>query len=98
MDPTARRARRALYVLGPLAGIAPLSIAAYLPALPALERSLGTTASLVQLTMAAYLVGLALGQFVQGRLSDRYGRRPVLLGGLALYAASRPISRARRSR
>jgi DHA1 family bicyclomycin/chloramphenicol resistance-like MFS transporter len=57
----------------------------YLPALPALRRDLGVTDALAQLTLSAFVVGFGLAQLVYGPLSDRYGRRPVLLGGLALF-------------
>jgi DHA1 family bicyclomycin/chloramphenicol resistance-like MFS transporter len=57
----------------------------YLPAFPALARSLGATPGAVQATLSAYLVGLALGQAVYGPLADRLGRRPPLVAGLLLY-------------
>lgn len=57
----------------------------FLPALPYAARDLAASASEVQLTVSLYLIGMAAGQLVYGPLSDRFGRRPVLLGGLALY-------------
>lgn len=78
-------AARSLAVLAALAAIAPLSIASYLPALPDIQRALATTPTRVELTMAAYLAGLAIGQLVLGPISDRIGRRPVLRAGLVLY-------------
>jgi DHA1 family bicyclomycin/chloramphenicol resistance-like MFS transporter len=57
----------------------------FLPALPYAARALSASASEVQLTISLYLIGMAAGQLVYGPLSDRFGRRPVLLGGLALY-------------
>jgi DHA1 family bicyclomycin/chloramphenicol resistance-like MFS transporter len=57
----------------------------YLPALPALRRDLGVTDALAQLTLSAFVVGFGLAQLVYGPLSDRFGRRPVLLSGLALF-------------
>ena len=59
----------------------------YLPALPALRRDLGITDAAAQLTLSAFVVGFGLAQLAYGPLSDRYGRRPVLLGGLALFMA-----------
>jgi DHA1 family bicyclomycin/chloramphenicol resistance-like MFS transporter len=56
-----------------------------IPSLPALATALGTSYAQVQLTLTFYLIGVALAQLVYGPLSDRYGRRPLLLGGLALY-------------
>ena len=63
----------------------PVSMDLYLPALPSLTSDLGTVTSVAQLTITACLVGLALGQFVAGSASDRFGRRPVLLVGVAAY-------------
>ena len=57
----------------------------FVPALPAAAASLGATTGAMQLTVSLYVLGLALGQPVYGPLSDRFGRRPVLMGGLVLY-------------
>jgi DHA1 family bicyclomycin/chloramphenicol resistance-like MFS transporter len=78
---------RLVLVLGALTALGPLSIDLYLPAFPSVARALGTSVAAVQLTLATYLVGLAVGQLVYGPLSDRYGRRPPLLAGLGLYVA-----------
>ena len=51
-----------------------------IPALPATAAALGVGAGAIQLTITLYLVGLAIGQLVYGPISDRFGRRPVLLG------------------
>ena len=75
-------------ILGALGAIAPLSIDMYLPALPALGRAFGAGASQIQLTLSAFLLGLALGQVVAGPLSDVVGRRRPLLIGLAAYAVA----------
>lgn len=56
-----------------------------IPALPAVAKDLAAAPSTVQLTITLYLVGLAVGQLVYGPLSDRFGRRPVLVGSLAVY-------------
>ena len=72
-------------VLGALTALGPLTIDMYLPALPTIQRDLGTTASLTQLTLAAYFAGLGLGQLAYGPLTDRFGRKPPLYGGLVLY-------------
>jgi DHA1 family bicyclomycin/chloramphenicol resistance-like MFS transporter len=60
----------------------------YLPALPALTSELGAATSVAQLTVTACLVGLAVGQLVAGPLSDRFGRRGILLVGIAAYIAT----------
>jgi DHA1 family bicyclomycin/chloramphenicol resistance-like MFS transporter len=56
-----------------------------IPALPDTARALAVSAGTVQLTITLYLIGLAIGQLLYGPVSDRFGRRPVLLGGLALF-------------
>lgn len=80
--------RRLTLVLGTLATIGPLSMDLVLPGFPALARSLGVDVAAVQLTLAAYAAGIAAGQLFHGPLSDRLGRRPPLLAGLALYTAA----------
>ncbi|WP_245215556.1 multidrug effflux MFS transporter [Pararoseomonas baculiformis] len=57
----------------------------FVPALPSAAAELGATTGAMQLTVSLYVLGLALGQPVYGPLSDRFGRRPVLVGGLVLY-------------
>ncbi|HET7268318.1 MAG TPA: Bcr/CflA family multidrug efflux MFS transporter [Oleiagrimonas sp.] len=74
-----------IVILGLLAAIGPLSIDTYLPSLPAIAQELDASAALVAQSVSAYFFGLAAGQIVCGPLSDRYGRRPVLFVGLALY-------------
>jgi len=66
----------------------PISMDLYLPALPALTADLGAATSVAQLTVTACLVGLAVGQLVAGPLSDRLGRRGVLLVGVVAYVAT----------
>lgn len=63
----------------------PLSIDSSLPALPAIAVALQATSAFVQWTLSAFLIGFAAGQVVLGPMSDRLGRRPVLLGGTALF-------------
>ncbi len=72
-------------LLGILAGMGALSIDMYLPAFPAIGTDLGVDASGVQLTLSIFLLGFALGQAIHGPLADRFGRKPVILWGLALY-------------
>jgi DHA1 family bicyclomycin/chloramphenicol resistance-like MFS transporter len=66
----------------------PISMDLYLPALPALTAELGAATSVAQLTVTACLVGLAVGQLIAGPLSDRFGRRGILLAGVAAYVAT----------
>ncbi len=80
---------RLVLVLGGLSAFGPLCIDAYLPALPALGRDLDASASEVQITLTACLLGLAGGQLLAGPLSDVLGRkRPLLVGLVAFTAAS----------
>ncbi|MCC6174326.1 MAG: multidrug effflux MFS transporter [Chloroflexi bacterium] len=79
---------RLVLILGALSAFAPLSIDMYLPALPALSRDFGATASEAQLTLSAFFLGLALGQVVTGPLSDALGRRRPILGGVGAYVAT----------
>ncbi|MEU0797428.1 multidrug effflux MFS transporter [Amycolatopsis sp. NPDC005961] len=72
-------------VLGGLSAFGPLSIDMYLPALPRMADDLRAADTTVQLTLSAFIAGLALGQLVLGPLSDALGRRRPLLVGLALY-------------
>jgi DHA1 family bicyclomycin/chloramphenicol resistance-like MFS transporter len=66
----------------------PISMDLYLPALPALTLELSAATSVAQLTVTACLVGLAAGQLIAGPLSDRYGRRGILLIGIVAYIAT----------
>src|SRR6476620_9600647 len=59
-----------------------------LTSLPDIVQRLGGTSAQGQLTISAYLIGFALGQILYGPLSDRHGRKPVLVGALALYCAA----------
>lgn len=75
-------------LLGMLATIGPLSIDMYLPALPAIQSDFSVSAADVQLTLSSFFIGFSLGQLLHGPLSDRYGRKPVLLSGIILYAVT----------
>lgn len=65
-----------------------VTIDAYLPSLPAMADALHGTDAQLQLTLTLYMVGYALSMLVSGPLSDRYGRRPVLIGGLCIYVVA----------
>lgn len=75
-------------LLGALTAFGALSIDMYLPALPAIAAEFGAGRGEVERTLASFLVGLAIGQLVYGPLSDRVGRKPPLVAGLALYIAA----------
>jgi MFS transporter, DHA1 family, multidrug resistance protein len=74
--------------LAMLTSLGPLSTDMYLPALPAIAQGLGTSIAGTQATLSFFLVGFACGQFFYGPISDRVGRKPVLLFGLALFLAA----------
>ncbi|HBM08653.1 MAG TPA: Bcr/CflA family drug resistance efflux transporter, partial [Pseudomonas sp.] len=74
-----------LLILGALSAFGPLAIDFYLPAFPSIARAFATDVEHVQLSLAAYFIGLALGQLIYGPLADRYGRRWPLLVGVTLF-------------
>jgi len=74
------------FLVGALAALPPLSIDLGLPALTLLQDSLGASPAEAAMTMSLFLAGFGVSQLFMGPLSDRYGRRPVMLWGLSLYA------------
>lgn len=93
MTPPTASARAAVPVglvllLGSLTAFAPLSIDMYLPGLPAIAADLGTGAAHAEMTVAAFFIGMAIGQLFYGPLSDRLGRRPPLLTGIAIFVTA----------
>jgi DHA1 family bicyclomycin/chloramphenicol resistance-like MFS transporter len=75
-------------LLAGLSAVGPLTTDMYLPSLPDIARQLTASTAQVQLTISAYLIGFAVGQIVYGPISDRHGRKPVLLAAIALYCAA----------
>jgi DHA1 family bicyclomycin/chloramphenicol resistance-like MFS transporter len=76
---------RVVLLLSLMMGLQPVATDLYLPALPAISRALGASAGTAQLTLTAMLLAFGLSQLAWGPLSDRWGRRPMLLLGLALF-------------
>jgi len=72
-------------LLASLTALGPMSTDMYVPSLPAIGAALHAPTAEVQLTISSYLVGFAIGQIVYGPISDRFGRKPVLLAALCLY-------------
>lgn len=77
-----------LVLLAMLASIGPLSTDLYLPSLPTLVVVLEASTSEVQLTLSVFLVGFAACQLVYGPLSDRFGRKPILIVGLSIFVTA----------
>ncbi len=72
-------------LLGGLTAFGALSIDMYLPALPEIARDFNASDGVVERSLATFLAGLAIGQLLYGPLSDRIGRRPPLIAGVAIY-------------
>lgn len=81
-------------LLGGIMSILPVALDGTLPALPAIQESFSASAAQVQFSVSAYLFGIAASQMFYGPLSDRFGRRPVLLWTLAAYTLVAAFSAA----
>ncbi|MGH8350565.1 MAG: multidrug effflux MFS transporter [Pseudomonas sp.] len=79
---------RTILILGALSAFGPLAIDFYLPAFPAMALAFGTDENHVQMTLAAYFLGLSIGQLAYGPVADRFGRRIPLLTGVGLFTAA----------
>jgi DHA1 family bicyclomycin/chloramphenicol resistance-like MFS transporter len=79
---------RLALILGSLSAMGPLAIDMYLPALPTIGREFQTGVGTVQVSLAVYFAGIAIGQAFYGPMSDRVGRKKVLYVGLALFIVS----------
>jgi MFS transporter, DHA1 family, multidrug resistance protein len=80
--------RLMLLMLVVMTGVAPISLYMLVPALPVLANIFQSDISIAQMTVSLYMVGIACSQLVMGPLSDKFGRRPVLLAGLSLMVAA----------
>jgi len=78
----------AMLLMAPFDILTSLAMDIYLPIVPVMPEALGTSPEVIQLTLSLYMLVLGAGQIVFGPISDIVGRRPVLLGGTALFAAS----------
>lgn len=76
---------RMVLILGALSAFGPLAIDFYLPAFPAMAQAFATDEKHVQTTLAAYFLGLSIGQLAYGPVADRFGRRKPLLFGVTLF-------------
>jgi MFS transporter, DHA1 family, multidrug resistance protein len=77
-----------LLLLVAMTGVAPISLYMLVPALPVIATTFGRDISIAQMTVSLYMVGIACSQLIMGPLSDKFGRRPVLLAGLGLAVAA----------
>lgn len=84
--------RPSLALLIVVSAVNPLAVNIFMPSMPRLTEVFGTTYGTVQLTLSVYLAVMALAQVVLGPLSDRYGRRPVLNAGLALFVVGSAVT------
>ena len=74
-----------ILTLGALTALGPLAIDLYLPAMPAIAKSMGEPLSRIQYTLSAYTLGFAASQLIYGPLSDRFGRRVVMFPGILFF-------------
>lgn len=81
-------ARAPLWLLALITFSGTMAMHVFVPALPQAAAQLGASAGSMQLTVSFYILGLAVGQLVYGPLADHFGRRPVLMLGMAVYAAA----------
>jgi DHA1 family bicyclomycin/chloramphenicol resistance-like MFS transporter len=85
LDTPAPAGWKVLAVLSSLMGFASISTDFYLPAMPAIERSLAAAPGMIELTISSYLIGFSLGQLLWGPIGDRFGRRLPVAAGLVLF-------------
>ena len=86
------RPRAPLWLLASVTFSGTLAMHIFVPALPLAATDLAASPGAMQLTISVYILGLAIGQLLYGPLSDRFGRRPVLLVGLLLYSIAGLVS------
>jgi len=77
-----------IVTLAAVVALGPLSTDMYLPTLPGLTQVFDTSIERVQVTLSVFLFGFAVAQLVYGPLADRFGRKPILLAGLALFTVA----------
>jgi DHA1 family bicyclomycin/chloramphenicol resistance-like MFS transporter len=84
-DVRSRPDARLILLLGALAACGPISIDMYLPSLPSITQAFSVSVGAAQSTLTSFMLGFSIGMLLYGPMSDAYGRRPVLLGGIIMY-------------
>ena len=79
---------RQIFLLAAFAAITPMAIDMYLPAMPTLAHDLGVNATSASLSVSVFFFGVAFGQLIAGPMSDRFGRRPIIISGLFIFIAA----------
>ncbi len=79
-------------ILIAISAVGPLALNIFMPSMPGLQKEFGVSYGVVQLTLTLYLIGMAACQLVYGPMSDRVGRRPMLLGGLSVFVVASLIA------
>ena len=85
VNSTQTRSKALIVLLSALVAFGPLSIDMYLPSLPSIALDLSTNVAAVQKTITIFLIGFSVGMLVYGPLSDRYGRKRLLMIGMVIY-------------
>ncbi len=75
-------------LLGSFAILGQVAVDTFLPAMPAIAKGLDTDVGAVQMALAAIFLGMGLGQLIHGPLSDRFGRKPIIMSALGVYLIS----------
>jgi DHA1 family bicyclomycin/chloramphenicol resistance-like MFS transporter len=87
-DKSVATSKLMLLLLVAMTGVAPISLYMLVPALPVLAATFDRDISIAQMTVSLFMVGIACSQLIMGPLSDKFGRRPVLLAGLGLMVVA----------
>lgn len=83
-----KQSKLLIVLLSALVAFGPLSIDMYLPALPSIAHDLNSTVAATQKTITIFLLGFSIGMLIYGPLSDRFGRKKLLLIGMVLYVSA----------
>ncbi|MDG4949352.1 multidrug effflux MFS transporter [Weeksellaceae bacterium KMM 9724] len=86
MEITSREKLILVLILGSIAALGPFTVDMYLPAFPAIAEDLSTSLKVMSYTLTSYFLGISIGQLIYGPIIDKYGRKPPLLIGLAIYS------------